>query len=79
VQGVGFRWFTVQRARSLGLVGSVRNLPDGRVEVIARGPLDGLNTLETALKAGPMGANVENVEKSDIPHHVVVDKVFGVR
>ncbi|GGM40021.1 acylphosphatase [Longimycelium tulufanense] len=37
VQGVGFRWWTRSRALELGLVGSARNLPDGRVEVVAEG------------------------------------------
>ena len=37
VQGVGFRFWTRARARELGLVGHARNLPDGRVEVVAQG------------------------------------------
>lgn len=38
VQGVGFRWWTRARALELGLAGYARNLPDGRVEVVAQGP-----------------------------------------
>ena len=37
VQGVGFRWWTRSRALELGLVGSARNLTDGRVAVVAEG------------------------------------------
>lgn len=37
VQGVGFRWWTRARALELGLVGHARNMPDGRVEVLAQG------------------------------------------
>lgn len=37
VQGVGFRWWTRARALELGLVGSARNLEDGRVEVVVEG------------------------------------------
>jgi acylphosphatase len=37
VQGVGYRWFVRSLAEAAGLAGSVRNLPDGRVEVVAEG------------------------------------------
>ncbi len=37
VQGVGFRWWTSWQAKDLGLTGYARNLPDGRVEVLAQG------------------------------------------
>jgi acylphosphatase len=37
VQGVGFRWWARCRGRELGLVGEARNLPDGRVVIIAEG------------------------------------------
>jgi acylphosphatase len=37
VQGVGFRWWVRAQARGLGLTGTVENLPDGRVKVVAEG------------------------------------------
>jgi len=45
VQGVGFRWWTRARALELGLVGFARNLPDGRVEVVAEGAADSCTRL----------------------------------
>ena len=39
VQGVGFRWWTRARAVELGLRGVARNLVDGRVEIVAVGPV----------------------------------------
>lgn len=62
VQGVGFRYFTQQQARRLGLEGFVRNLPDGRVEVSAAGPKDALSVLVDELKKGPPGARVDRCE-----------------
>jgi acylphosphatase len=63
VQGVGFRWFVARHARSLGLNGFARNLPDGRVEVVVSGPEDALPALEQLLRAGPANAQVEAVER----------------
>ena len=79
VQGVGFRWFVVRRAQALDLAGWVMNLPDGRVEVVACGPTKHLRALEESISVGPLGANVESVEKSDIPHQAIVAKTFGIK
>jgi acylphosphatase len=62
VQGVGFRAFVAGTAESLGLSGWVRNLPDGRVELAARGPKKQLIVLSLALKKGPHGAHVGAVD-----------------
>lgn len=62
VQGVGFRFFVLGRARRLGLTGSVRNLPDGRVDVLARGAEDELRKLAGALHEGPPLSRVDDVK-----------------
>ena len=64
VQGVGFRWFVVESARDLGLVGWVRNLEDGRVDLWAEGPGEALDALERTVRQGPRHARVERVERS---------------
>jgi acylphosphatase len=62
VQGVGFRYFVVLRARELGLAGWVANDADGSVRCLAEGPAPALDRLEAALRAGPTGAIVESVD-----------------
>ena len=62
VQGVGYRYFVTQEAARLGLRGWVRNLPNGAVEIVAEGPRPALDTFLTALKRGPAGARVANVD-----------------
>ena len=61
VQGVGFRWYVVERAQKLNLAGWVRNRSDGKVEIAAAGQRDALADLEAAVKSGPRGARVEEV------------------
>ncbi|MGE0159544.1 MAG: acylphosphatase [Gemmatimonadales bacterium] len=63
VQGVGFREWTRRTADAMGLVGSVRNRPDGSVEVQVSGPDDALARLEKLLETGPPAAQVERVER----------------
>ncbi len=63
VQGVGFRWYVMDRARELGLKGWVRNSPDGKVEIAACGTASALAELESAIRSGPSGAQVKNVSK----------------
>ena len=64
VQGVGFRYFVVEEALSLGLRGYARNERDGSVEVLAQGPRPALERLVTRLKQGPSAAHVSEVRTS---------------
>jgi len=61
VQGVGFRWWTRSRALELGLVGSARNLPDGRVAVVAEGPRAACARLLEALRGTGAPGRVDGV------------------
>lgn len=61
VQGVGFRYFVVERATRLGLVGWVANHRDGTVEVHAAGTACELDSLESCLKEGPPQSRVLSV------------------
>jgi acylphosphatase len=61
VQGVFFRASTAERARALGLAGWARNLPDGRVEVVASGTPAALGALTEWLWSGPRLARVDSV------------------
>ena len=65
VQGVGFRWWTRSLAARLGITGSVRNLPDGTVEVRAVGEPEALRQLADALASGPAAARVERVQEEE--------------
>jgi len=62
VQGVFFRASTRARAHELGVTGHARNLPDGRVEVLACGPASVVETLCDWLWQGPPAADVRVVE-----------------
>lgn len=62
VQGVFFRAHTRDLAQRLGLTGFVRNLPDGRVEVVAEGPEEKLQELINFCHHGPPLAHVAGVD-----------------
>ena len=66
VQGVGFRWFVLDAARRLRLVGWTRNLPDGDVELVAQGPGDALDALAEKVATGPGAARVVSVLSSQV-------------
>ncbi len=61
VQGVGYRFWAIQRAEALGLTGYVQNMPDGNVKVVAEGDDDNLRQFAELLKRGPAGAFVREV------------------
>jgi acylphosphatase len=63
VQGVGFRQSLAARARSLGIAGSVANLPDGSVEAVFEGPRDRVESMIEWCRRGPPGADVREVEE----------------
>jgi acylphosphatase len=65
VQGVAFRAHTRRQALALGLTGYARNLPDGRVEVLAVGAFAALDALERWLWQGPPAARVADVRREN--------------
>ena len=61
VQGVGFRWWTRSRALELGLVGSAKNLLDGRVEMVAEGSREACDALLGRLRDARTPGGVDKV------------------
>ena len=61
VQGVFFRSEARERARSLGVAGWVRNVPDGTVEAVFEGPAERVESLLQWCRRGPAGARVDEV------------------
>jgi acylphosphatase len=61
VQGVGYRYFALKEAEALGVAGFARNLPDGRVEVVAEASEEVLQDFEARLREGPGFARVQGV------------------
>lgn len=62
VQGVGFRAFATRTATRLDLVGGVRNLDDGRVELDVEGKRKVIEMLVHELKIGPPASSVTKIE-----------------
>ena len=62
VQGVGFRAFTQKSGLKLGLVGWVRNLRDGRVEVLVLGDKLKLEEFESEIRQGPPFSRVDRLD-----------------
>jgi acylphosphatase len=78
VQGVGFRYFVLREAMSLGLEGWVANTSNGSVRCVAEGPRTGLETLLERLRSGPPAAIVERVSEAWMPATGTLGP-FGVR
>ena len=66
VQGVGFRYHCAYTAQDLGVVGQVRNLPDGDVEVMAQGEPGAVARLISWLARGPRWASVRSTTVTDL-------------
>jgi len=67
VQGVSFRWYTRREASALGLVGYVRNRPNGSVEIVAEGEREEVQQLLAWLQHGPTDAVVDRVDATWSP------------
>ena len=72
VQGVFFRASARQRATELGVTGHARNLPDGRVEVLACGAREAVEAFCGWLWLGPPAASVTSVEVEELAAEDVV-------
>lgn len=70
VQGVFYRATCAQRAAELGVRGYARNLPDGRVEVLACGNEAAVNVFVEWLWTGSSASKVTSVEVDDAPRHM---------
>ena len=66
VQGVGFRYYSVNKARQLGLTGWVRNLGDGSVEMEVQGPEEKIDELILFLE-GRTYIWIENMDARSVP------------
>jgi acylphosphatase len=66
VQGVYFRYFTERKAEELGVMGSVRNLDTGHVEIIAEADDATLNAFIHWCHKGPITARVDSVDISEL-------------
>jgi acylphosphatase len=66
VQGVGYRYFALLEAQTLGVAGFARNLPDGSVEVVAEGRAEAVRAFEERLREGPAFARVVGVDKETL-------------
>ena len=61
VQGVGFRWTVKRIAQEFDVVGTVKNLPDGRVELVAQGD------------SHEVSAFLESIRRSDLAGHISLE------
>jgi acylphosphatase len=66
VQNVGFRYFSMRRAAHHAVRGAARNLPDGRVEIIAIGARDQLEAFHRDIQKGPPLSKVDNVDRETL-------------
>ena len=62
MQGVGYRIFVKEMAVRMGIRGTIKNLPDGSVEVVAEARPTALDQLEVALQTGSPASRIDQVQ-----------------
>jgi acylphosphatase len=78
VQGVGFRAFTYEAATDLKLKGWVRNLTDGRVEIVAEGDAPTIAKLLERVKKGPQFGRVDGVKEGTVDEKEKIGEKFEI-
>jgi acylphosphatase len=66
VQGVGYRFFAQRASARHQVVGYVKNLHDGRVEVLAEGSAQSVEAFKHELLTGPRFSSVDNIEELNL-------------
>jgi len=79
VQGVSFRAFTYESATDLKLTGWVRNLTDGRVEIVAEGSQKAIDQLLEKVKKGPPASRVDAVKEGKVDEKEKLVDHFEIR
>ena len=62
VQGIGFRYTAEGVAHRAGVVGFVKNLSDGRVEVVCEGSKEKIDSMLEEIMKGPLGRHIQKVD-----------------
>ena len=62
VQGVGFRYYAVMKAKEFDISGYVKNMPDGSVFIEAEGKEDGLDQFILWCQKGPFSSRVDKLD-----------------
>lgn len=74
VQGVGFRYAVKTLASGFEVTGTVRNLPDGRVELVAEGAKDELSAFQQAIRESELG---HFIKKEDVDWQAAQNNLRG--
>jgi acylphosphatase len=79
VQGVCFRQSTKNKAKKFGILGTARNLDDGRVEIIAQAEAETLGPFIEWCHKGPIAARVDHVEQIELQAFEYSFAIFEIR
>ena len=79
VQGVGYRYFALRAARTLGLAGWVRNQSDGSVLCEVQGDRATIDLFSSELRRGPEFSRVDEVLSDPLEPHVPAEDGFEIR
>jgi len=79
VQGVGYRYFTLEAAQSLGISGFVRNAYDGTVTGLASGEITYLEQFKYKLEQGPSLCRITRLDWNQVENQADLPFPFEIR